>query len=303
MKKNLPSATVRLILITVLLSIVCLCPAWSRGGGGFGGFGGGHSSFGGGGFGGYHSSYYGGYGGGYHRGYYGGYGGGGYGYNNYYGRGSAADEFLGILILLAVGIMFVYPLLGSLNRRKTLVVVTMLLSRGQEYTQLLHRFTQSARVQTSSDRTFTAHEVVHLIRESDIFLGSYRQIESSFDGMELGMTAKSIWQQEMSVGQVKADVINVSAPSQKMKADFGAPGYDPESVATGDEGYCLVSIIAAATGFWPSPSTDRSAVVNAVHRLGSAQIDALYFYFTPSAGLAISRDQGISLLERLRGTS
>ena len=103
----------------------------------------------------------------------------------------------------------------------------------------------------------------------------------------------------MQRGDVKADIINVSSPSGKMKADFGSPVLDPNSAAENEDGYCLLSIIVTASGMWSSSSASRGEVVNAIQRLASSDIDALYFYYTPSAGQAMRRGEAISLLETL----
>jgi heterogeneous nuclear ribonucleoprotein F/H len=273
--------------------------ARSRGGGGGGGHGGGggggHSSgFGGGGFGG------GGFGGGgFGGGHY--YGGGGYyGGSHYYGGGGygGGDVFFWILLIIAV--IFLMIMISSIsNARRTLVVVTMVLKNGRQYTSMMERFTANSNFDSAQGRTYVAHEVIHNIHDIDIFLGKVKVLSSSSNGLGLGDEAKLLWQTEMRKGDVKADVINVSSPTGKMKASFGTPTLDPSSAAEYEEGFALVSIIVTASGVWSRSGSQRGDVVNAIQRLASSNIDALYFYYTPSAGQAMTRGEAISLLESL----
>ncbi len=285
-------------ILTALLLLLCFGPAaWSRGGGGGGGhgggFGGGH--FGGGGFGGGYggSHYYGGYGG------YGGnyYGGGNY-YHSYYGY-NAANAVLGWILGIAAVLIVCVAIANIWHARKSLVAITMVLKNGRQYTSTMQQFTTQGRFDDPSSRTVAAHEVVHLIHDIDIFVGSVHVANTGMDGADLGEQAKMLWQEEMRRGEIKADVINVASPSGKMKANFGPAPADPEAVLEHEDGYCLLSIIVTASGIWSNSTNQRGDVVNAIHRLASSEIDALYFYYTPSAGIAISRGDAISVLEKL----
>jgi hypothetical protein len=175
----------------------------------------------------------------------------------------------------------------------------MVLRNGREYTSMMERFATNSNFDAPTARTYVAHEVIHLIHDVDIFLGRVKVSDSSANGYMLGEEAKALWQLEMKKGDVKADVINVSSPSGKMKASFGVPGVDPASAPEYEEGFALVSIIVTASGLWTSSSSERGDVVNAIHRLASSDIDALYFYYTPSAGQAMTRGDAITLMEAL----
>jgi hypothetical protein len=98
---------------------------------------------------------------------------------------------------------------------------------------------------------------------------------------------------------VKADIINVSSPSGKMKADFGPPSKYQDTAAELEDGYCLLSMIVTASGLWSTSSSQKGDVVNAIHKLAASEIDALYFYYTPSAGTSMTRSEGISVLEQV----
>ncbi len=288
---------VTLVLLFTFLLLTCLSvPAsWSRGGGGGGGHGGG--GFGGGG----HFSGGGGYSGGF-----GGYSGYGGGYRHYYGGGYYGGGYYGgfnptvliIVIFLIIAIVAFNAFSGS-GSRKSLINITMVLRNGRQYTSMMERLTNAGDFSEAQSRTYTAHEVVHAIHDIDIFLGFVNVIKPSSSGIDLGEEAKRLWQTEMRRGDVKADIINVSSPSGKMKADFGSPVLDPNSAAENEDGYCLLSIIVTASGMWSSSSASRGEVVNAIQRLASSDIDALYFYYTPSAGQAMRRGEAISLLETL----
>ena len=292
------------LAVAALLLLSLPSPTLARGGGGgggHGGLGGGHG-FGGGGFGGYGNTGgfggYGGYGGyrsfgypysGYHSGYYGG---------GYYGGGG--DAIFVWILLIVVGLFVIGRLGSAMSGRRTLAVITLVLTNGARYTESFQRITQSANFDRPEMRNFNAHSLFDRVDEHDIIAAFVHTLDSGVDPDQLGAQAKQIWQTEMDKADVKPDIINVSSPGNKLKAQFA-----PDTAAGGDDlatdGCCLVSVIVVASGIGTGSSTDRGGAVATLHRLHSAMIDSFYFFFTPSSGQAMPRYEAIQVLEQLHG--
>ncbi len=280
--------------------------AWCRGGGAGGGHGGGGGhSFGGGG----HYGGYGSYSGRYGR-YYGGppatgyysYGHGAYiwhpyHYHYYPGFGYVTDSdiwcFWTVVGISAVWLIYKLAMLAL--SQKSLVAITLVLRNGQMYTLTLKSLVKRSRFDTQEDRNSAAHALLEQIADVDVFAGYVHVLERSSSAVSLGDTAESIWRQEMDIAEVKPDVMNIASPTNKFQADFG----DPFAQVTEANGFCLVSILVSAQGIGLYTTEERGAVINELHRLHSTTIDALYFYYTPSAGESMPQSEAIGVLEKL----
>jgi hypothetical protein len=114
----------------------------------------------------------------------------------------------------------------------------------------------------------------------------------------LGNEAKMLWQRTMDATDIHPEVMNVSSPGNKFKAQF-APETAEAQGGLGTDGCCIATIIVTADGFWHSSPPERRAAINAMHQLDTANIDALYFSYTPSSGLAIPRNDALLALNSI----
>jgi hypothetical protein len=305
--KNPLNVSLRLIALSFAFAALAVFsgPADARGGGGFGGHGGGFGggrSFGGGYGGG--RSYGGGFGGGYggyHSYGYGGYYGGGYygGYHPFgFSSGIGAGFILGIIgigVIILIAAVLISAILGSVSNRRTLVAITVVLQNGEIYTQNFAQMAQRVSLNDPSMRTLAGHALAERIDPTDVVYGCVTALQTSNDADALGDVAKTIWQNAMEAGEIHAEVMNVSSPGNKFQATF-KPETAGAEAGMGSDGCCLATIIFTASGLWHSSVPNRSTAIAALHQLQMAQIDALYFTYSPSSGLAVTRNEALVTL-------
>ncbi|MGC8669155.1 MAG: hypothetical protein ACP5VE_13660 [Chthonomonadales bacterium] len=260
-------------------------------GGGRGGFSGGfHSS--GGGFGGGRGGFGGGLGSGR-----GGFGGGFGGYHSYGPRfyfwprfyyspfhRSSLTVFLIIAGIVAAVVVVAAASSWAASRYAT-VSLGLNLRRGRRYARKLDELVATADFTTPAGRAAALHRIANMIDPEDVVDG-FLTISNPFAGREAaGTRAEAIARSQMQRSGITPEAVNVaSADGMAVRLDGPSAPAEPDDASAG----CVLALVStvrrrALGGIRVGGEGAVLASLMSLHEVPGKDMDALYFYYAPSA--------------------
>jgi hypothetical protein len=295
---------IRFVGLLALLLVICLPSIAQRGmRGGFGGGRGGFSTGRGGGFGG------GGIGGG------GGFGGGGY--RPYGGFGGPRFVFFPrfgggvglVLVLLVVGgivlVVGASAISGWTANRFALVNVAVNLRNGRRYAKRLDALLADSDFADPAGRTRALHRLAKLIETDDVVDGFVNVGSRLADREKIGETAETLARSQMKYIGVNPDAVNVAnVEGQSVQVGSTEQVGDGE----GDQEAALVVILAtvrssATRALREGGEKDALLALHRLYETSGRDLDALYFYYAPTANEALDSHRANRIFLDLRASA
>lgn len=283
--------TLGLAALALLFFAVAAPRGFSGGfGGGRGGFGGGfHSS--GGGFGGGRGGFSGGFGS--SRGGFSGWG----GYHTYGPRFYFWPRFyyypfhrgsLTILLVVAgvvVAVVVAKAAASWMASRYATLILGLNLRHGRQYARKLEAIVSGADFGTPSGRAAALHRIASMIDPEDVVDG-FLTVRNPFASREdAGERAEAIARSQMQRSGVTPEAVNVASPDgMGVRLDGPAAPAAPDDASTG----CVLAVVTTVRRqALPGIRTGGEGAVLAsllrLHEVSGRDMDALYFYYAPSA--------------------
>lgn len=257
----------------------------------------------------------------------GGFGGGGFsspsrsygGYRGGYGWGGPRIFFIGgggvsLLFTLVVvgGIVLVVgaaAVAGWAGNRYAMVNVAVNLRNGERYARRLDALLADSDFTTPSGRTRALHRLAKQIDPADIVEGFVTVPNRFSDRDKVGETAETLARAQMNRIGIQADAVNVantegqSVQIESTRTGGNGRGGGPDAAA------CVIAIVATVRRSAVAQITagggeqDALRALQGLYETTGKDLDALYFYYAPTADAPLDPHAANRLFLDLRATA